>query len=397
MGWSSRSYPSHLARICLVTHYMPPHRGGVERVAQQLSEWYSRAGHDVTWVATDGGGGSPSERDGPVELRRIPAFNGLERWRGMPFPIPSPLGLGPLRAAVRGAEVVHLHDCLYLPILAADAAARRAGVPTIVTQHVAMVAFGGPVEALLDRAYRTVGRRVLRRAARVAFVNEGVRAWFAANVDPSLESEHIPNAVDLARFRPARPEDRLSARRAFGVPTGAIVVLFVGRLVAKKQLGELAAALGHVDGPWHALVVGDGPERAALEPLRPRVTHVADLPFARMPEAYAAADLFVLPSRDEGTPLTVLEAMAAGLPCVVSDDRAFAELAECAGVVRASADRLATAIAGFVADPARRSAAAVASREWAEGHYAEERIAARYLEIVAEVSAAGSRARRASP
>ena len=376
---------------------MPPHRGGVERVAQQLSHWYSRAGHDVTWVATDGGGGSPTEHDGPVELVRIPAFNGLERWRGMPFPFPSPFGLRPLREAVRGADVVHLHDCLYLPILAADSAAHRAGVPTIVTQHVAMVAFGGPVEAALDRAYRTVGRRVLRRAAHVAFVNEGVRAWFAANVDPSLASEHIPNAVDLARFQPATRDARAAARRAFGVPDAATVILFVGRLVAKKQLRELAAALARVDASWHLLVVGDGPERSALVPLGPRVTHVADLPFARMPEAYAAAEVFALPSRDEGTPLTVLEAMAAGLPCVVSDDRAFDELAPCAGVVRASAAELAAALGGLVADPPRRSEAGRAARDWAERHYAEERIAARYLEIVASLSAAGARARRASP
>jgi glycosyltransferase involved in cell wall biosynthesis len=378
---------------------MPPHRGGVERVAQQLSHWYSRAGHDVIWVATDAGGGSPVEHDGPVELRRVAAFNGLERWRGMPFPIPSPTALGPLRDAVQRADVVHLHDCLYLPILAADAAARRSGVPTIVTQHVAMVSFGGPVDALLDRAYRTVGRRVLRRASRVAFVNAGVRAWFAAHVDPTLQSEHIPNAVDLSRFRPASGTERAAARRSFGIAADATAVLFVGRLVAKKHLGVVAEALARVDGSWHALVIGDGPDRSALAPLGRRVTHVPDLPFARMPEAYAAADLFTLPSRDEGTPLTVLEAMGAGLPCVVSDDRAFDELAPCPGVVRvpATGTALAAAIAPLVADPERRHVAGTGARVWAEAHYGEERIARRYLDLVAQVSAEGARGRRASP
>jgi len=387
-----------MARICLVTHYMPPHRGGVERVAQQLSHWYGRAGHEVTWVATDGGGGSPLEHDGPVELRRVPAFNGLERWRGMPFPIPSPFGLGPLRDAVRRADLVHLHDCLYFPILAADAAARRAAVPTIVTQHVAMVAFGGPVDPLLDRAYRTVGRRVLRHAARVAFVNAGVRAWFASHVDPTLPSEHIPNAVDLERFHPATAGERLAARRSFGIAADATVALFVGRLVPKKHLGVVVEALASLGGPWHALVVGDGPDRQALRPLGSRVTHVPDLPFGRMPEAYAAAELFTLPSRDEGTPLTVLEAMAAGLPCAVSDDRAFDELAPCPGVVRAPANGpgLAAAIAPLIDDPERRRTAGAAARTWAEAHYGEERIARRYLELVAEVTAEGARARRAS-
>ncbi|HEY8861320.1 MAG TPA: glycosyltransferase family 4 protein, partial [Candidatus Limnocylindria bacterium] len=149
---------------------------------------------------------------------------------------------------------------------------------------------------------------------------------------------------------------------------------------------------------WHALVIGDGPLRAALRPLGPRVTRVPDLPFGRMPEAYAAADLFTLPSRDEGTPLTVLEAMAAGLPCAVSDDRAFDELAPCPGVVRAPATGpgLAAAMRPLIDDPDRRRVAGAAARAWAEAHYGEERIARRYLELVAEVSAEGARARRAS-
>jgi glycosyltransferase involved in cell wall biosynthesis len=377
---------------------MPPHHGGVERVAQQLSRWYGQAGHEVTWVATDGGGGPLAGQDGPVELRRVPAFNGLERWRGMPFPIPSPFGLGPLRDAVRRSDIVHLHDCLYLTSLAADAAARRAGVPTIVTQHVAMVAFGGAVDAVLDRAYRTIGRRVLRRAARVSFVNAGVQAWFRTHVDRDLSSDHIPNAVDLTRFHPAGDGDRAAARRAFGIGPDATVILFVGRLVAKKRLAVVADACLRLTGDWHALVIGEGPERSVLARLGSRVTHVADLPFTRMPEAYATADLFTLPSRDEGTPLTVLEAMAAGLPCVLSDDPAFDELASCVGVLRVPANgaALAASLVPLAADPGRRSVIAAAARAWAEAHYGEERIASRYLELVAEVSAAGARARRAS-
>jgi glycosyltransferase involved in cell wall biosynthesis len=243
-----------------------------------------------------------------------------------------------------------------------------------------------------------VGRRVLRHASRVAFVNAGVRAWFANHVDPTLASEHIPNAVDLDRFHPATASERLAARRSFGVAADATVVLFVGRLVPKKHLAVVAEALVSLGGPWHALVVGDGPDRAALRSLGPRVTHVPDLPFGRMPEAYAAADLFTLPSRDEGTPLTVLEAMAAGIPCALSDDPAFDELAPCPGVVRspATGPRLAAAIAPLTDDPERRRTGGVAARAWAEAHYGEERIARRYLELVEEVSAEGARARRAS-
>jgi glycosyltransferase involved in cell wall biosynthesis len=74
-------------------------------------------------------------------------------------------------------------------------------------------------------------------------------------------------------------------------------------------------------------------------------------------------------------------------------------LAPCPGVVRAPATgpALAAAIAPLIADPERRRSAGAASRSWAEAHYGEERIARRYLELVAAVSAEGARARRASP
>src|SRR2546423_10951594 len=106
-----------MARICLVTHYMPPHRGGVERVAERRAEAYAAAGQQVTWLATSAGGAPPgSERDAGIERIRVPASNTLERRFGMPYPLVPPSSFHLIRAAVAQAEVVHLHDCLYLPI-----------------------------------------------------------------------------------------------------------------------------------------------------------------------------------------------------------------------------------------------------------------------------------------
>lgn len=361
---------------------MPPHVGGVERVAEQLAEVYRGAGHSVTWLAT-----APPLRpgvtaEGGIRRIRIPGANGLEARLGMPFPLVGPRGLRAIAAAVADTDLVHLHDCLYLPVVAAEQAARRARVPTIVTQHVAFVSFGVAVDPLLRLAYRTVGRRVLRRAAGIAFVNEHVREWFVENVDPAVGGTVIPNAVDTTRFAPGDRDRRVGARIALGLPPDGPVVAFVGRLVAKKGLRVLAAAIARLPDV-RLLVIGDGPDRAIAESLGAQVTLHRQLPHQAMPAAYLAADVFGLVSRGEGMPVALIEALASGLPAVVSDDPGFAALAGCAGVLRVRPDvaTVATALRSLLADRAALAARATAARRWALERHALEAFGARYLTL----------------
>jgi glycosyltransferase involved in cell wall biosynthesis len=250
-----------------------------------------------------------------------------------------------------------------------------------------MVAFGGGlVDPFLYAAYRTVGRGVLRHAGRVVFVSEAVRDWFLRHVDPSLQVTMVPNAVDTTRFRPASAEARAAARSALGLPPDRPVVLFAGRLVPKKNLRALAEAIQGTAA--HLLVVGDGPEAAALRG-RAEVTHVPRLAHERMPEAYAAADLFALPSVGEGMPVSLAEALSSGVACLVSRDRPFDALAACEGVTRADAAPAAlraaigSLIAASAGERARRSAAA---RAWAETHYGLAAFGRSYLGLVAELA-----------
>jgi len=372
-------------RIALVTHYMPPHTGGIEQVAALLSRIYVDAGHHVRWVAcADPERPGHEAREG-LELVRLRAFNTLETRFGMPFPVPLPGGYGDIDRAVRAADLVHLHDCLYPAVIAADAAARRHRKPTLVTQHVGMVSFGGGIiDPLLFGAYRTVGRRVLRNARVVAFVSENVRDWFTRRVDASLRAETVANAVDLASFRVATHEERDRARASIGITGDRPVVLFAGRLVPKKNLRTLVAALA--DTEVRLVVVGDGPDRDALAPLGDRAVQIARLPHERMPDVFAAADAFALPSVGEGLPLSLIEALASGLTCVVSRDESFDALAGCDGIVRSVVEPaiLRATIEGVLNESegtrARRTAAA---RSWAEARYGLESFGRRYLGLVA--------------
>ena len=380
-------------RVALVTHYMPPHVGGVEQVAELLARAYAAAGHDVTWVACAPPLAADVLADGERLRRvRLHANNTLEQRLGMPYPIPAPRGRQAIDEIVRAADVVHLHDCLYLTSVAAARAARRHGRPVLVTQHVAIVRFlGGVVDPFLGAAYRTVGKGILERAAHVAFVNESVRDWFTRQVTTAMYSSVVPNAVDTSRFRRATPRARAAARAAFGVPADAQVALFAGRLVPKKRIGALVDAL---PADAHLLVIGDGPERAALARLGARVTHVPHLPHERMADAYAAADVFALPSYGEGLPISLIEALASGRVCVVSDDPAFASVAGCAAVVRTPMSSLAGALRSvFSMSTDERDEREAAGRALAAATYGLDVFAGRYLALITRCADAGAPAR----
>jgi len=371
-------------RIALVTHYMPPHTGGIEQVAALLSRIYADAGHEVSWTAcADPERPGREARDG-LELVRLRAFNALESRFAMPFPIPVPRAYAEIDRAVRAADVVHLHDCLYPTSIAADAAARRHGRPTLVTQHVAMVSFGGGlIDPMLFGAYRTVGRRVLRSARTVAFVSDSVREWFTRRVDRSLRGETVANAVDLSLFRLPTRDERDHARASLGITGDEPVVLFAGRLVPKKNVRSLVEALA--PGGARLVVVGDGPEREALAPLGNAALHIARLPHDRMPEAYAAADVFALPSVGEGLPLSLIEALASGLRAIISRDPSFDALAGCDGIVRSDVDpaTLRTTIVGLLGESEEtRQRRAAAARSWAEARYGLESFRQRYLGLI---------------
>jgi glycosyltransferase involved in cell wall biosynthesis len=160
-------------------------------------------------------------------------------------------------------------------------------------------------------------RRLVLSKARAVVANSPGLAALSERADP-VAVQTIPNGVNLERFRPV-PQD-LPAPFHF---------LFVGRLNEQKNVGLLLdaiAALARVAGaPFRVSIVGDGPLRAALRAraaelgVEERVAWVEWLPRERMPALYQSAHCVVNPSHYEGMPNVVLEAMACGVPVIVSD------------------------------------------------------------------------------
>jgi glycosyltransferase involved in cell wall biosynthesis len=213
-------------------------------------------------------------------------------------------------------------------------------------------------------------------------------------VDVSIEV--IPNGVDLAPFR--APNDPVS-RETLGIPPGDVLLVYVGRLGPEKNLTFLVRAFAGAHAAYPEttlLLVGDGPERENLADLAHRggiqdkVRFTGMVEYEDLPRYLAAADAFVTASVTEVHPLSVIEALAAGLPVLgVHSPGVGDTVVEGYNGLLSEHDVAAFAakLTRLVADEATRSRLASHARESAE-EYAIERTSAlvegHYQRLVSE-------------
>jgi glycosyltransferase involved in cell wall biosynthesis len=211
--------------------------------------------------------------------------------------------------------------------------------------------------------------------------------WMADEVQRSsllgdrFEVSVIPNGVNTDEFA---PRDRAAAREILGISPDAHVVLFVAYSVAPRRKGFdlLLEALREIKGVPNLFLLSVG---AGSPPLRLPVPqlHLGKIGQNRfLSVAYAAADLYVIPSLEDNLPSTVLEAMACGTPVVGFDVGGIPEMVE-PGKTGAlapvgDAGSLATGIEDLLADPAGREAMGAKCRARVLGHYDMEAYLAGY-------------------
>ena len=385
MGFDPVQKPSRALRVGVVSSFMPPHLGGLEVVAKTIFDTYVAAGFEVRWIASRIPENTKPRENGYI---RVSCWNRLEEWLGVPWPIWGLVGVGEVAQLVKWGDVLHVHDCLYASSALGMFLAQRARTPVLLSQHIGFVRYPSSFLNGLERlAYYTLGRAVLRGASHVVFCTPAAEEFVTELLGrPPAMASTIPYGIDTRRFRPITPAERAQVRRKLGLPESSRVVLFAGRLVEKKGV-DLFLEVSRQTPSCYFFMVGGGP-------LRPHsadnLTWIPFVPPNQMERIYHAANVLLLPSHSEGFPMSVLEAMATGLPVITSKGQTFADLLEREGaclVAERTPVGFREALTKFLETPGLAATIAARSRELVVRDYSLEAMEKRYLALIRDLAA----------
>lgn len=229
---------------------------------------------------------------------------------------------------------------------------------------------GHVLEGYFSPAKTNVFLRIERALAqvtdRLVAISPRIRTELLDELHIGLASQYaiVPLGFDLDAFARVDAAARAESRRQLALPADARVVTTLGRLTAIKQHELFLAMARRVAAARPSvvfLIVGDGERRGFLERETDRLglaRHVRFLGWRRdLPAMYAATDVFVLTSRNEGTPVALIEAMASGVPGVSTDVGGVGDVIESADVgIRVpdgAPDQLAAAVNQLLDSPSR--------------------------------------------
>ncbi len=367
-------------RILHVARKFPDLIGGDASAVDAITKVQAREGHDVSVVTsnalairrTDGvyrvGPPQSAEDLDRVSLNRIRAMSALVRWARARFTVIRP-------------DVIHAHasDLGF----AAAIAARHFGIPSILTCHGLWFpvwgagSLRGRSELFLLRRGRYAAITTVDRAAQDALRSRGF---------PRVV--HVPNGVNPDEFAAPRWEPE---RFRF---------VFAGRHEPQKGLDVLVDAVSILraegKGPFEVLLIGHGSRTPRLKELvrasrlDATVKFLGTVERPALVEAYLSASAFVLPSRFEGFPISILEAWAAGLPVIATSAGGIPEVATSENAILVppgDAARLAAAMETMLLDPDLRRRLGTAGRRLVRERFTWPAVAARYAEVYAAARA----------
>jgi len=296
--------------------------------------------------------------------------------------------LGALTRLLKQQKAGLVQAFLFHANVAGRIAARRAGVRHVVS--------GIRVAERHSRWHLWIDRLTSRLVQRYVCVSEAVARFSSREAGlPADKLVVIPNGIDLSKC----PAVEAADRGALGLPTGCRMVTYVGRLEHQKGVDwllETAPSWLELLPDCQLLIVGEGPQRPRLERLCREQGIEHRVRFAgwraNVPEILAASELLVLPSRWEGMPNAVLQAMASRLPVLATDVEGVRELLgpEADAQIAPFGDIAAWTrrIVDLLSDPRRAAELGGKNRLRAEKEFSLERMVAAYQGLWEELLSA---------
>jgi len=372
-----------MGRTLLITNDFPPRPGGIQQFVHNLAV-RQPLGSLVVYAST-WRGAAAFDAEQPFEVVR----------EDTSLMLPTPA------IARRAAELARAHGCERVwfgaaaPLgLLADGLRRAAGVERAVA-----ITHGHEIGWAALPGARTLLRRIARGNDVITYLGDYQRTRLARALDGLTELQRLAPGVDVDAFHPG--VDGSAVRRRHGL-TGRPVIVCVSRLVPRKGQDMLIRALPAVrrQVPDAALLlVSGGPYRQKLERLAREqgvesdVVFTGSVPWAELPEHYAAGDVYSMPCRTraagldvEGLGIVYLEASATGLPVVGGDSGGAPDAVREGetGYVVGGRDvpAIAARLIELFADPTRAKAMGEAGRAWVEQDWRWETQAARLTALL---------------
>ena len=300
-------------RIGMMVDVYKPHVSGITNYITLNKKYLEAAGQEV-FVFTFGDENFQDDEPNVIRSAGMPLFH-TDYYLSLSHS-------SQVRRLVSTMDVVHVHH----PFLSGSQAlilCRPRGIPLIFTNHTRYdlyaQAYLGLPDVIGEAALQTYMRAFCRGMDLVIAPSPGMRdILLRFNVDCPIEV--VPNGVELKSYRQAY---QAVERSSLGFTERDVVLTYTGRLGPEKNLPFLLRCFGGAAQAYdyvRLLIIGDGPERDNLQAqvhhmgIEPLVHFTGMLPYDRVPSYLAMADAFVTASVTEVHPLSVIEAMASGLP-----------------------------------------------------------------------------------
>jgi D-inositol-3-phosphate glycosyltransferase len=322
-----------MAKICLITHFFPPHIGGIEKVADEQCKRLAKLGYQVSVLTGKTSKQNERHAEG-IKVFSYSILNIAERV-GIPYPILSFKAYKNFAEVIKKCDIVHAHGHAYMSSYIACKLAEKYKKPFILTQHNTFIDYQSWLNAVEHLNDWTVGRVVLKGSDRVIAVSRKTMEYVLKLGADMSKTSVMHNGVDTTFFHPMNRE---KSRDKLGLPKNKTLILTIRRLVYKNGLDtfiESASLLTRDQPDLLFIVIGRGPNRKLIE-TRVRELGIGDnvrlagfVPEKLLPLYYNAADYFVIPSSSgEGLPLVLLEAMACGLTVIATSVGGTPEIVE---------------------------------------------------------------------